>query len=652
MYRYRIGNIIVIIASALLLQSCTYTAATLEAAEPEYVIQLEEGGMSASANTAGELMEAIKNTERGEEKEELTDTVTGEDGSAENKDPQDTLSGNDISEADEVDPKGKHVKITLADEGIDVFRPQDDGVKDYRYSISLMLNDDGGIDAWFASPGDGVDEYDWVTYRHSDDGGNAWSDEKVVLSPSPCTPDSLSVCDPDAFFYDGYYYVGYTSTINKNEKGLCNSVFLARSENPDGPYEKWNGSGWGGSPVPIVYFNGIEVGWGCGEPSFVVMDDTLYMYSTRDSFTPELERLRVTDIRTADLKDPSWPSKLEYRGHTALIDEPEEEGVYSYEFSDSWDVAYLEESKKFIALCANRRFKADSCLLYFESDDGVNFERVSEINSNVITKCHNAGIMADRNGHIKKGDPVLIGYSYGGSDNSSWGIWSTRVAPAVIEYTDDIDRSDDHGENLKAPMSYGSAGEDTAPLMLRTDKLVYRCTADDPKITIGCYLRDNHRNEHYIDNTGIKIENYDENIISVNEDNEIVPKGEGMTLATVDYEGFRRDICLCVMRNNKYSSQKITGFCPIVSTYKLMVNDPFIIKVRPMAVFEDWGMHELTNQDFIKYGVAFSSTNRSVCVVGADGTVLPVAPGEAIIKMNTAGGKRFEIRVEVRGETE
>ena len=118
-----------------------------------------------------------------------------------------------------------------------------------------MLDDDGGIDAWFAAPGDGEDEYDWVTYRHSDDGGKTWSDEKVVLSPSPNTPDALSICDPDAFYYDGYYYLGYTSTINKNEKGLCNSVFLARSKEPDGPYEKWNGSGYpyglAGEDIPL-----------------------------------------------------------------------------------------------------------------------------------------------------------------------------------------------------------------------------------------------------------------------------------------------------------------------------------------------------------------------------------------------------------------
>ena len=45
---------------------------------------------------------------------------------------------------------------------------------DYRYGPSIMLDGNGGIDAWFASPGDGKKEYDWITYRHSDDGGKTW----------------------------------------------------------------------------------------------------------------------------------------------------------------------------------------------------------------------------------------------------------------------------------------------------------------------------------------------------------------------------------------------------------------------------------------------------------------------------------------------
>ena len=566
------------------------------------------------------------------------------------EDDADALQADTVSENEAVDSYNseladKHVKLTLTGDGIDLFTPFDDGQQDYRYSPSLMLDDDGGINAWFAAPGDGVDEYDWVTYRHSDDGGNTWTDEKVVLSPSPNTPDSLSICDPDAFFYDGYYYIGYTSTINKNEKGLCNSVFLARSINPDGPYEKWNGSGWGGAPVPVVYFTGLEIGWGCGEPAFVVMDDTLYMYSTRDSST-KLERLRVTEIRTADLTDDNWPANLEYQGHTVVVNDPDDGDGYVYDDSDSWDVAYLEESHKFIAVCTNRRFKDDSCLLYFESDDGVSFERVSEINKNVITGCHNCGIMADGNGHIGKNAPVFIGYAYAGSNNSEWGIWATRLAPACVEYTDEPDRSDDNGTNLKSPLHFKTTKDDAAPMMLCTDRLTYTCSVDDGAFTIGYYLRDNYRNERFIGRSGISVSNYDENVVSVNGQNEITPKSEGMSLVSIEHDGLRRDISLCVMPTKEYNTGRLKGFFPIVDRYEIGVKEPFIVKVRPMAVFEGYEMHELTNEEILRYGISFRSSDGSVCRVSGDGTVTPVSAGEAKITVK-GGGHQYDINVNV-----
>lgn len=543
--------------------------------------------------------------------------------------------------------KDKHVKLTLSDSGYDVFAPRDDGEQDYRYSPSIMLDENGYIDAWFASPGDGEDEYDWVTYRHSEDGGNTWSDEKVVLSPTPNTPDSLSVCDPDVFFYGGYYYLGYTSTINKNEKGLCNSVFLARSQNPDGPYEKWNGSGFGGAPVPIVYFNGLELGWGCGEPSFVVIDDTLYMYSTRDSFTPDFKRLRVTQIRTADLKDEEWPGKLKLEGDISVTSDPSDEG-YVYDDADSWDVAYLDESHKFIAVCTNRRFKDDSCLLYYESDDGINFERVSEINKNVMAGCHNCGIMADGNAHIGRNDPKLIGYAYAGSDNSKWGVWAARFAPFRIEYTDEPDRSDDGGENLKEPLEFKTDISDAAPIMLRTDKLIYTCMAGDGAFSIGYYLRDNYRNEWFIGRSDITIEKYDSSVVSVNSLNEITPKAEGMSIVTIEHNGLRRDICLCVMSSPDYNAKKLRGFFPIVERYEIGVKEPFIVKIRPMAVFEGWEMHELTNMEILNYGVSFRSSDNSVCRVSGDGTVTSVSAGEALVTVRSGSGIEDKVMITVK----
>ena len=263
-----------------------------------------------SGNTPGQRAESeVKETDKNEAvetSEPVDDKLSKQEDSTESE------AGEMPEEAEEepVDVYNseladKHIRLRLEGDGKDVFALWGSGRPDYRYGASLIQNEDGSIDAWFASPGDGKKEYDWLTYRHSEDGGKTWGDEKVVLAPTPGTADLQSVCDPDVFYYEGYYYLGYTGTVNKD--GLCNNVFLARSQNPDGPYEKWNGKDWGGDPVPIVYFKGVDIAWGVGEPSFVVVDDKIYVYSTLDSFSDKYGWVRATQIHTADLTDPRWP---------------------------------------------------------------------------------------------------------------------------------------------------------------------------------------------------------------------------------------------------------------------------------------------------------------------------------------------------------
>ena len=84
----------------------------------------------------------------------------------------------------------KHVRLRLEGDGKDVFALWGSGRPDYRYGASLIQNEDGSIDAWFASPGDGKKEYDWLTYRHSEDGGKTWAMKKLFLLLRP----GLQIC--------------------------------------------------------------------------------------------------------------------------------------------------------------------------------------------------------------------------------------------------------------------------------------------------------------------------------------------------------------------------------------------------------------------------------------------------------------------------
>ena len=182
----------------------------------------------------------------------------------------------------------KVADLTLIDEGYDIYQLPGNGNGGWRYGPSYIYYGDGRVDAYFASGGDSG-EWDRITHRSSTDDGATWGPEKIVVYPTwgpekivvyptPGSMDGHSCCDPDVVYFDGYYYLGYTSTLN--DGGYCNNVFVARSKDPDGPFEKWNGSGWGGSPAPIFYFEQSYGYWGIGEPSMIELNGTLYIYYT------------------------------------------------------------------------------------------------------------------------------------------------------------------------------------------------------------------------------------------------------------------------------------------------------------------------------------------------------------------------------------
>ncbi len=546
-----------------------------------------------------------------------------------------------------------HIRLSLTDSGYDIFNPSTALPQDYRYGPSILLEDDGSIDAWFSSPADGEHEFDWITFKHSDDGGENWDDERVVLSPTPNSPDMLSVCDPDVFYYDGYYYLGYTSTVEEAHAGMCNSVFIARSEKPEGPYEKWNGSGWGGDPAPLIYYDGVNIGWGCGEPSFVIVDDILYVYITKDSYSPDYVRIKATEVYTADIRSENWPEKLDYRGIAVnRTDSPTDiETEYVYSDCDSWDVAYIEENRSFVAVCTNRRFKNNSCLLYYESADGINFERVAELGTNTVCGCHNCGIMGDKYAHIKPDDPMLIGYAYSGSNKSGWGIWATRFAPLEIELSETPYSGEDDEENLKLPKDFAKQKDNASPVALTVNNLITRRTAgSDQTFDIGYYILDSKHNMYPVNKEDLQITGYDEDIVA-EEDGQFFPKSEGMTTAIAEYEGLCRHICFCSLPEGiSVDSSRAGGLMELVSpvnAYKISSERPFATAIRPLARFKNYDITELSTDELTKYGVTITSADETICVVREDFVITPISKGTTTLTVSCSSGESYDVTVNI-----
>lgn len=410
----------------------------------------------------------------------------------------------------------KYIKIHAVDEGKDIYAPTKGMDFGYRYGPTILINADGSIDAYFAAPG-AVGEWDWIMYRHSLDGGETWTDEKAVLKPTPDSPDFYSCCDPGVVKFGDYYYLGYTSTTNKD--GVDNNVFVARSKNPDGPFDKWNGNGWGGRPEPIVDYTGDVSAFGAGEPSFVVKGDKLYIY-----YTWKDVNINQTRVAVADATDENWPATMEDKG--VAID------YKNYMSADSADVKYVEDFGKFVAINTIERFTTNSFIGCFVSDDGITFSESCVVKENISHCCHNAGISSRPNGHIRLEDGVYLAYAYG----DIWAHWSTRMNKVEMTLVDAPDYSELEKENLKMPIVHIDPSWYVNYVGITSEEQVYEVPLSGKTTKAVILKADKDFNLKKI-KKDVTFTDYDESIISF-DGFRIVPEAVGETFVTVNWNGY------------------------------------------------------------------------------------------------------------------
>ncbi len=287
----------------------------------------------------------------------------------------------------------------------------------YRYGPSLIRYNGNHLHFWACSEGDSS-VADYIRYKHSSNGGVSWTEDTIALAPSIGTADGWAICDPNIVKIGAYYYMAYTATDSALGAGLNNQIFVARSLNPDKNFQKWNGSGWGGNPAPIISYNGPVNRWGLGEPNMVVKANTLYLYYTEDTGTPR------TRVATAFANNPNWPATLAQRGY-AISNRASGE--------DQTDVKYLPEVNRFIATAVANRFSNNSYVHVWESSNGLRFSPVSNsvVKTHLKTTAHNLGMSGDYLGHAQMGKNEYIAYAYTGPDGS-FGHWNTWLNQVII----------------------------------------------------------------------------------------------------------------------------------------------------------------------------------------------------------------------------
>lgn len=416
-----------------------------------------------------------------------------------------TMTGRVTPPGDEA----KYIQAEAVDEGWDTYVPGR-VYGGYRYGPSMILNADGSIDLWSAANAT-FGYWDMITYSRLYKEGKTRTKETVAVKPTAGSMDALSNCDPGVIKIGDYYYVGYTSTMD--ERGINNDLFIARSKTPAGPFEKWDGTGWGGDPVPLVeHDHDLDNVAGAMEPSFVLMGDTLYVYYNWNG---------PCFVATADASDENWPATLTVRGEAI----PDNMG-------DSKDVKYVDEYGRFIAVFTTKRFTDDSYVSVWESFDGLEFRPAGFVKNHTAQRLHNCGISGRSDGHICKGDPVYLSYAYG----PGWGTWATRMHKVTLSLADAPKTDPESETNIQMPVERHNE---------RAIPEVITIAAQDPVLTVEssahirifAYDSDNFNTPVL---AGVRYSGYDKSLIRVI-GNRVFALGTGSTRVTASWNGYTCD---------------------------------------------------------------------------------------------------------------
>ncbi len=531
---------------------------------------------------------------------------------------------------------GKHVSISVRGEQNVIYKPPVDG-SGYRYGPSIMYYADGSCDAWFSTPGYGG-EWDWITVKHSKDGVN-FGDEKVVLVPTPDSMDRFSCCDPGVIYFGGYYYLGYTSTIV--EGGVNNNVFVARSRNASGPYEKWNGNGWGGDPAPVVYYDEDDAYYGAGEPSMVVRDGVLYFYYTWAC--PDGEFIKVATSDTAE----DWPARLVYRG----------DAYEKINSQDSCDVTYLEDAGIFVAFTTQFRFAENSGLVLLESDDGITFRHTQYLCEGLYKHLHSLGVSKRPDGHIQLKDDIFVGYAFSDGEGMNWGKWATAFQHVSLSLYEGEPQPEGNGKpGVLCGEWLIERPKDPPMIAIATYPRIVEMFPDEKDAGVSFVWLDPMLSAYELTDTGrLKFSGYDTSLISI-KNGKITSKGRtGNTVVKVRYKGLETEFKVYVHGSftefQGSSSKTVEEFTPVTGEFELTANQKHSPQIRGLVRFSDNTWAEAYNSDKMvsakRFPVTYTVSDNSIVSVSDRGLITPLSPGKATVTVTIAGGKSFTVTVRV-----
>lgn len=202
-----------------------------------------------------------------------------------------------------------------------------------------------------------------------------------------------------------YYYCVYFGAVPEHYN-MC----IARSKNADGPWEKWNGEGWGGKAKDL------RIGGYIGKyPSVLIKNNTVYIYSFSYEYDENEGILRLV---TAPLGE-NWPAQLADQGELTNVMVP---GGINQKFT----VKYCDDINEFVGTATKGVGDGKFETYVWESADGKNFTMVGTI-PGLDEAANDVQFSGNELGHLDVTKPQYLGYYHG-----AFAAWSAAAAPLTI----------------------------------------------------------------------------------------------------------------------------------------------------------------------------------------------------------------------------
>lgn len=525
---------------------------------------------------------------------------------------------------------GSYLKLEVKDSLGTVSYPEAGrGAADFAPCFIQYKN--GNIDAWYTVSGAMTGET-WIVHNTYDFDKQKWSAYKSVIQTESGALDSYAVSQPSAVKIGDFYYVAYTGSSNNEEgtQGNCSGIFVARAKQAEGPYEKWNGEGWGGSSKPFIYYDGPDTMPGASGVSLVELDGTLYIYYTWNS--ADLSGNPVSEIRLgkASAEDPDWPGALQPYGSVC-----KGKGQTS-----DLEVKYSEETGKMFAVGIEAVSDTDSAIVCFEGNTPELLTRVSAVRSGIYNSISSIGISGSVNGHIRTPGTykpfIMYSYESAAGNGYTYRIGWTTARLFLAEHTD---ISGKPGYLTDGAYITSSSVKETEIMSVYAD-LGYQELVMDAAKPISLSVMDQKGNiaplpeERKAD---VVFTDYDEEIIRI-ENAVCRPLKSGITKVRVSLDGADSYFTVAVYENLNEKQDVILSVAGFCDTVRVSLSEKAAVQLRAFAKNSDGTCWEIYRD------ITYSGYNKEIVCVNSEGLVIPVSEGKTEVTMTY---RQMECRITV-----